>query len=313
MILGPAPHAPMHARPMRPETIVPPLQIVPVLAGGGTRLPAHVGVLTALAELGVDYRRIVGVSGGSIVAALHAAGWPPQRLHDLAVEIEFGRFRGFSLYQLIFHGGLSSGDTFEQWLDEQLQGICFKDLALDLAVVATDVRRSQPVVFDRDSTPDYPVARAVRHSMGIPLLFAFQSYGDALLVDGSILSEDVLHRDWAGDGTPVCVFRLRSERENEAPRRGHRRWFPLPGYMQMLIRTFMTTLSREFVDAKHWPHTVVIDVSPHSPLDFKLSRSEKEYLFRCGRETVLAILPRKFSVLSPTSSPAISPPISPAG
>lgn len=282
---------------MRYEAVAPPLQLVPVLAGGGTRLSAHVGVLKALAELGVDYSRIVGVSGGSIVAALHAAGWSADRLHELAIGIDFGRFRGFSLYQLIFHGGLSSGNPFEEWLDDLLEGICFKDLTLDLAVVATDVRRSQPVVFDRSTTPDYRVSRAVRHSMGIPLLFAFQDYGDSVLVDGSILSEDALHRDWAGDGTPVCVFRLRSEGET-VPGKQRRRWFPLPGYVQMLIRTFMTTLSREFINAKHWPHTVVIDVGPHSPLDFKLSRTDKEYLHQCGFETVCAILPRKFPALA---------------
>ena len=44
------------------------LHLVPVLAGGGTRLAAHVGVLAALDDLGVRYARIVGVSGGSIVA-----------------------------------------------------------------------------------------------------------------------------------------------------------------------------------------------------------------------------------------------------
>ncbi len=47
-------------------------RIVPVLAGGGTRLPAHVGVLTALQDMGIEYRHLVGVSGGSVVASLAA-------------------------------------------------------------------------------------------------------------------------------------------------------------------------------------------------------------------------------------------------
>lgn len=296
-----------HDVKMRPDPIVPPLQIVPVFAGGGTRLSAHVGALKALGELGIGYPRVVGVSGGSIVAALHAAGWTADRLHELAVEVDFGRFRGFSLFQLIFHGGLSSGNAFEEWLDDMLDGLTFKDLPLDLAVVATDVRRSQPVIFDRATTPDYSVAKAVRHSMGIPLLFAFQDYGDSVLVDGSILSEDALHRDWAGDGTPVCVFRLRSEREIEPPPR-RRWWFPLPGYVHMLIRTFMTTLSREFVNAKHWPHTIVIDVGRHSPVDFRLTRADKEYLFECGRNTVRTILPRKFAALAAARPDAVNEP-----
>jgi predicted acylesterase/phospholipase RssA len=47
------------------------LRLVPVLTGGGARSPAHVGVLAALADLRVDYDRLVGISGGSIVVALH--------------------------------------------------------------------------------------------------------------------------------------------------------------------------------------------------------------------------------------------------
>lgn len=46
--------------------------ITPILAGSGARLPAHVGVLQALKELGYGYRHLVGVSGGSVIAALAA-------------------------------------------------------------------------------------------------------------------------------------------------------------------------------------------------------------------------------------------------
>nr|WP_206171836.1 patatin-like phospholipase family protein [Thiorhodococcus mannitoliphagus] len=41
------------------------LRVVPILAGGGTRLPVHVGVLKALEDLGVVTEHIVGVSGGA--------------------------------------------------------------------------------------------------------------------------------------------------------------------------------------------------------------------------------------------------------
>lgn len=268
------------------------LKLVPVLTGGGTRLLVHVGVLAALEELGVGYHRLVGVSGGSIVAALHAAGWTPARLLQLAGEVDFARFRGRSLLELVLRGGLSSGAVFEHWLDGVLEGRRFCDLELDLAVVATDVRASRPVVFERSTTPLLKVARAVRCSMGIPLLFTFQPWQGALLVDGSILSEDALHRDWATDGTPVCVFRLRSEAEGQPVPLN--RWFPLIGYTHMLIRTFMTTISREFVDAKFWPRTVVIDSGSCSPLEFNLDRAQKADLYRRGYETTRSILPIKF-------------------
>lgn len=278
--------------------------MVPVLTGGGTRLPVHVGVLAALRELGAQYQRLVGVSGGSIVAALHAAGWTPDRMLELAYEINFARFRGRSLIELVLRGGLSSGSVFERWLDEVLEGRTFEDLELDLAVVATDVRASRPVIFERATTPTMKVARAVRFSMGIPLLFSFQAWEGALLVDGSILSEDVLHREWTQDGTPVCVFRLRSE-EGGRPLVVNS-WFPLVGYTHMLIRTFMTTISREFVDAKYWPRTVVIDSGPLSPLEFRLDRTQKMDLYRRGYQTTRTILPAKFRQTGNDSSLPLS-------
>ena len=268
------------------------LQMVPVLAGGGTRLAAHVGVLAALGDLGVRYQRLVGVSGGSIVAALHAAGWSPARLLALILDVDFARFRGRSLIELLRRGGLSSGGAFEQWLDDILEGRCFADLDLDLAVVATDVRSSRPVVFERRTTPALKVSRAVRFSMGIPLIFSFEPWEGGLLVDGSILSEDALHCDWAGDDTPVVLFRLRSDAD--ARPLPLNPWFPLSGYMNMLIRTFMTTISREFVDARYWPRTVVIDSGPCSLLEFRLDRTQKTDLYRRGYETTRVILPFKF-------------------
>jgi NTE family protein len=38
--------------------------IVPTLAGGGTRLPGHISVLQVLKDLEVDFTYLVGVSGG---------------------------------------------------------------------------------------------------------------------------------------------------------------------------------------------------------------------------------------------------------
>ena len=93
--------------------------MIPVLAGGGTRLPAHVGILTALEQMNYRVDRLVGVSGGSIVAALYARGFSTTYLKKLAFDVDFRQFRGFSLKKLLFAGGLSSGERFESWLDDQ--------------------------------------------------------------------------------------------------------------------------------------------------------------------------------------------------
>ena len=267
--------------------------IVPVLAGGGTRLPAHVGALQAIGELGYSYQHIVGVSGGGIIAALAAAGTDCEAMKTLFLDVDFSVFLGHSLVNLLLRGGLSSGAKFERWMDEQLQGKRFADLETHLSIVATDVRSSQPVVFSRDTTPNLRVAQAVLYSISIPLLFPFHHYGEQVLVDGSILSEDSLIRDWAGDRTPVVCFRLRDKRAPDP--QAHRNMLPLADYLFMLIRTFMSTLAREFLSETLWVNTVLIECEDLSPLEFHMTPEQKNRLFELGYRTTLDILPLKLA------------------
>jgi len=77
--------------------------IVPILAGGGTRLPAHVGILKALQRMDIGAEHIVGVSGGSIVASLWAKGWSIESMKQLSLDVKFSQFREFNIRQLLFH------------------------------------------------------------------------------------------------------------------------------------------------------------------------------------------------------------------
>lgn len=270
-----------------------PQRIVPVLAGGGTRLPAHVGVLTALSDMGTCYDHIVGVSGGSVVAALAASGKSLEEMKALFRTVNFAQFRGYSLFHLLWHGGLSTGKRFEQWMEKELDGVCFRDLEKNLHVVATDVRSGRPVVFSRENSPDLPVARAVLYSISIPLLFPFHHHGDHVLVDGSILAEDSLFQDWAGDLTPVVCFRLRDKRLAAA--HPARKILPVADYMFMLVRTFMSTISREYLSEALWLHTVLIETEGMSPLEFNMTQEQKHALFDLGYVTTREFLPSKLA------------------
>ena len=57
-----------------------------VLSGGSVRAAAHVGVLKALEEYALEPDLVVGTSGGSIVAALYAAGLNARQLEELFLE-----------------------------------------------------------------------------------------------------------------------------------------------------------------------------------------------------------------------------------
>jgi NTE family protein len=275
-------------------------KIVPILAGGGTRLPAHLGVLHALNELQIEFDNIVGVSGGSIIASMFASGLSIDEIKEIALRTNYTQFTGHSLFKLIRNGGLSSGDVFEKWVDNHLKGKTFSQMNIKLHLVATDVRSGKPVIFNQENTPNMKVSEAVRFSMSIPLVFSFKPFGKHLMVDGSILSEDALHRNWAKDGTPVMCFRLRSEHEYDELKKN--RFFPIFNYITLLIRTFMTTISREYINEAFWHNTIVINTGECSGVNFSMTDEEKLALFQIGYQTALEIVPIKTKT-SPINQP----------
>ncbi|MCW8109545.1 patatin-like phospholipase family protein [Alteromonas ponticola] len=265
--------------------------IVPIFSGGGTRFPAHIGCLKALEEMALQFPALVGVSGGSIIAALYACGKTVPEMKTLAEQTDFKQFADFSIIRLIREGGLSNGNKFERWFDEHLNGITFEQVPVPLHILATDINGGGPVLFNNQRTPRLKVATAVRYSMSIPLVFSFKEFEDQVLVDGAILSEDELFKDWLQDGTPSVCFRLKSETRKQVQKKRSR--FPLPIYLLMLIRTFMNALSREYVHAEYWQHTVIINTGNISAIDFKSNHQAKEQLFNVGYNTTRTILPRK--------------------
>lgn len=263
-------------------------KIVPILAGGGTRLPAHIGILKALEDLNLNFDDIVGVSGGSIISSLYASGMSIDAIKTIAFETNFSKFRGFSLFRLIRNGGLSSGDVFEQWIDTLLNGITFLNLEKNLHIVATDVKTGKPVIFNAERTPNLRVSLAIRFSMSIPLVFSFKPFGEHLMVDGSILSEDALHRDWDNNGTPVLCFRLRGEYDTKELKENA--LFPIFNYVTLLIRTFMTTISREYINEAFWHNTIIINTGTCSGVDFNMTNEQKQHLYNTGYKTAMEIV-----------------------
>lgn len=269
--------------------------IVPIFSGGGTRLSCYIGILQALTDMGLSFRHLVGVSGGSIIAALYAAGWSIEDMKAIALKTDFRQFWSFSVTSLLRSGGLCNGNKLESWLDKQLNGLTFAELNYDLHVLATDINGGGPVVFNRHLTPDLKVSKAVRFSMSIPLFFSFQAFENHIMTDGVILSEDALHHDWSGAGLPLICFRLKSDTDAKPLRPS--RYFPLLSYVYMLIRTFMSAVSREYVHAEYWHNTIVVNTGNVSSVDFALTAEQKQQLYRTGYETVTAIVPMKLAEL----------------
>jgi NTE family protein len=114
------------------------------------------------------------------------------------------------LFAFVECGGLFSGHTFVEWLNEKLEahgvprgctlGQMHQDRGCDLSLVITDTTNREMRVLNHRTAPDVPVAMAVRMSMSIPFVWREvvwqKEWGaycgvditDAKIVDGGVLS-----------------------------------------------------------------------------------------------------------------------------
>lgn len=275
-----------------------------IMAGGGVRLPAYVGALTALDEMGVEVVRVAGASAGSIVGSYLAAGWPVERMRRLVIETNFATFKDLSLRGFLFEGGLYAGDSFERWMHTELKGARFKDLPRDLYVTAVDLLGRRPFFFSRRATPDIAVSKAVRCSMAIPWVWRPLRWEHKLLVDGQLMpwipSGVEIMQEGATSETPLrtVMLRLMSEPRGDLPAKRH--LWPWD-FAKILVDTMLSALENQRVPGSLWENTILINVGKVHSLQFDLGHEEKERLFQCGYDQTRRYFHKKAA--PPSSEP----------
>ena len=133
-----------------------------VLGAGGSRGFAHVGVLKALEEAGIEVDVIVGVSSGAVVAALHAGGIRAAELEASALAIEDSDLLDFTL----FGPGVIEGGRLQAYINGMLGNRPIEALQKPFAVIAAERETSRMIIFNRGNT-----GLAVRASASVPKLF----------------------------------------------------------------------------------------------------------------------------------------------
>jgi NTE family protein len=164
-LAGCSPHPTVVDGPDAPDFVAlgAPPRLALVLAAGGPRGFAHVGVLRALDELGIRPDLIVGASIGALLGSALAAGLSIAQIEALAFEFDLYRLARWSPSQGIQLDGSGIGELVQHTLGVRR----FAQLRIPLAVVATDVQRNAPAVFNRGA-----LGPAVQASCAIPRWFA---------------------------------------------------------------------------------------------------------------------------------------------
>ena len=113
------------------------------LSGGGTRGFAHLGVLQALNEHGIQPDIIAGTSAGAIAGAMYASGIPPKDIHEFLKSKDV---MGFT--RLHFpRKGLFTFDGLIKLLETNLDVTNIEELPIPFTITATNLNKGCPHYF----------------------------------------------------------------------------------------------------------------------------------------------------------------------
>lgn len=178
-----------------------------VLSGGGAKGLAHIGVLRVLDSLGIRPDLVVGSSMGAIIGGMYASGYTGQEIDSLARALPMADLfrtyqprapRSLGLIQplVVWEQGarrftIQSAAVEEAEVNALVNGAMlrgnllargnFDSLPIPFRAVAADLADRRPVVLARGD-----LARAVRASFAIPLVFAPESLDGRILADGGL-------------------------------------------------------------------------------------------------------------------------------
>lgn len=155
-----------------------------VLSGGGARGIAHIGVLKALEELGVEFDCIAGTSAGSIVGSLYANGFKADEILEIVVGTRLYR----SLRPAWAWTGLISLEGLRELLLKYLPGNSFESLKKPMTIATTEIRKGHSVYFSSGE-----LIPAIMASCCVPAVFNPIRIDDGLYVDGGLLDNLPAH------------------------------------------------------------------------------------------------------------------------
>jgi NTE family protein len=150
---------------MMSETTVlkPKKKIGIVLSGGGIRGIAHLGVLKAFSNAGIQFSHVSGTSAGSIAGAFYAAGIDP--------EAALGSL------------GLINIENVENILKDHFPDNKIEHLKIPLTICATNFSEGSLAYFTEG-----PLIKAILASSCIPGIFKPIMIDNQMYVDGGILN-----------------------------------------------------------------------------------------------------------------------------
>jgi len=151
------------------------------LGGGSARGWAHIGVIRALNEAGIDIDYIAGTSIGSVVGSVFASG-NIKDLEEVAVRLDWKQIA--YLFDVVLpKSGLIDGKKVAGFVRNHLRKSNIEELPIPFCAVSTDLDTGHEVVIRKGD-----IIEAVRASISIPGIFTPVRNNGRILVDGGLVN-----------------------------------------------------------------------------------------------------------------------------
>ncbi|MEM3061957.1 MAG: patatin-like phospholipase family protein [Nitrososphaerota archaeon] len=278
-----------------------------VMSGGGFYGYAEVGVLKELFDNYGEYfdiQNIVGVSVGSMVAALFAIGYNPDELAKIMFDLDFDKLirdTHFAYIRLYEKYGMYEAEKLEEEMEKlirtktNIKFCTFSQIEKNLIIISTNLNMQCARFFDKKSSPEFPISKAIRMSIGYPLimtpvLFEGDLYGDG----GEYMNYPIsLFKDRL-DETIGITFSAYNE-NNDGTLKSK---VPINNIFDY-IRSIGLTMSRAAyvaqITKEELERSIIVHIDKQiNSMQFNLTDEQKKYIYLCGinatREQVGKIL-----------------------
>ena len=180
-------------------------------AGGGVKGAAHIGVLKAFEEEGVNFEYVSGTSSGSIIATLYACGYSAEEIYTIFKKYckQIKYVDGINIVKTIFGliferkiiiDGLTNGNKIQKIIDVACKekGISnINQVKKNLIIPAVDLYDGKLYAFSsKDNRTMYSnnikyvydceIGKIVQASCSYPGIFSPCKYKNTKLIDGGI-------------------------------------------------------------------------------------------------------------------------------
>ncbi len=172
-----------------------------VLASGGARGVAHIGVIESLLENDNEIVEVIGCSMGAVIGGLYAAGKLEDYKNWLLKLQRPDVFKQLD-FTLAKHGFLKGEKVFGTMID-LIGPHKIESLKIPFKAVATDLESGEEVIFDKGD-----LYKALRASISIPGIFTpvrYDENSDQLLVDGGVINPLPLNQVELKEGHKVVA------------------------------------------------------------------------------------------------------------